>query len=137
MQNNLRPKASLLPKPVELRDAPVVEGAGRGRLLGIPTLNINLKAAPPSLTHGVYACWIEFKSERHMGAMHFGPRPVFSDSDSFEVHVIDATPRQRPATVDITVVAKLRDIKKFPSAEALKTEIHRDIRQVRAILHRA
>ena len=72
-----------------------------------------------------------------MGAMHYGPRPVFADSVSFEIHLLDVVPKERPENVDIAIVGKIRDIKHFPSPEALKTAIEHDIREVRAMLSHA
>lgn len=69
-----------------------------------------------------------------MGAMHYGPRPVFKASDSLEIHVIDFEVPRSPETADLTVVARLRDIKNFPGPEELKAAIKTDIEQVRAIL---
>jgi riboflavin kinase/FMN adenylyltransferase len=137
MHETTRSKAKLLPSPLEIRGAPVVSGAGRGKKIGIPTVNLNLKAAPSSLEQGVYACRIFIKGKRYMGAMHFGPRPVFSDSDSFEVYVLDTTLTEVAETVDLTIVAKIREIQNFPSAEILKTAIADDVRAVRAILKHA
>ena len=103
-------------------------------MIGIPTLNIELSAAPETLDHGVYACLISFEGAQHQGAMHFGPRPVFKDTDTLEVHVLDTTIATAPKTVDIEVIAKLRAIRKFSSVEALKQGIQGDIDATRAIL---
>ena len=114
--------------------AKVVSGAGRGRAIGIPTLNVELSSAPKNLEHGVFACRIDFDGKEHTGAMHFGPRPVFRDTDSLEVHVLDTNIAVRPDRVNIAVIAKIRDIANFENVDALKTAIAEDISAVRAIL---
>ncbi len=69
-----------------------------------------------------------------LAAVHYGPRPVFKDSQSFEVHVIDTVPKQFPKSVEVTVVKRLRDVMDFPSAEALVEQIGRDVEEARGIL---
>lgn len=120
--------------PLTIKEAVVIPGRSRGRRIGIPTLNIDLRAIPKELEHGIYACWITVNGKRLMGAMHYGPRPVFKDSETFEVHVLDAALAESPKTVDIEIVARIRDVENFASTEALKETIAADIAAVRAIL---
>ncbi len=69
-----------------------------------------------------------------MGAMHYGPRPVFNDSESFEIHILDEVIDVPPLDIIVEIVARLRDVQNFPDADALKAAIVEDIRQTRAIL---
>tara|TARA_B100000315_G_C14212592_1_gene422752 strand:- start:204 stop:593 length:390 start_codon:yes stop_codon:yes gene_type:complete len=116
--------------------ASAISGAGRGREYGIPTININLASVPEDLKEGIYACFTEIENgtTRYMGAMHYGPRPVFQDSRACEIHLIDTNLSDLPANVRITVVQYLREIRNFPSTEELKEQILYDIEQCRAIL---
>ncbi|PIR52831.1 hypothetical protein COU76_04255 [Candidatus Peregrinibacteria bacterium CG10_big_fil_rev_8_21_14_0_10_49_10] len=124
-----------LQKPLRF-SASAISGAGRGREYGIPTINVNLAAVPEEMEEGIYACLVELGDDpkRYMGAMHFGPRPVFQDSRACEVHVLDTDIETPPAEVTITVVAYLRSIQNFGSVEELKEQILEDIEQCRAIL---
>ncbi|HLD32303.1 MAG TPA: riboflavin kinase [Candidatus Peribacteraceae bacterium] len=124
-----------IPVPITF-SASAIPGAGRGKEYGIPTINIDLAAVPEKLQEGIYACFVEIEDNptRYMGAMHFGPRPVFQDSRACEIHLIDTELSFLPATVTVTVVQFLRKILNFPSVEALKTQILDDIRQCRGIL---
>lgn len=72
-----------------------------------------------------------------MGAMHYGPRPVFNDDVSWEVHVLDRTIETPPETVTVTILERLREVRDFPSKEELMAQIGTDIEQVRAILGRS
>lgn len=66
--------------------------------------------------------------------MHFGPRPVFRDSVSLEVHVLDTVVSEFPAEVEVDVLARLRDVAMFDSAEELRKAIAHDIALTRGIL---
>jgi FAD synthase len=102
--------------------------------LKVPTINLELADVPPSLMHGIYACSAVIGGKTYKSAVHYGPRPVFKDSESFEVHILDAAIPDPPETLELTVVARLRDVENFPDAEALKAAIADDIAAVRAIL---
>ena len=69
--------------------AHVITGAGRGKGLGFPTVNLEI---PPQLTiaEGIYAVDVEVAGARYKGAMHFGPIPVFNDpKPSLEIFILD------------------------------------------------
>lgn len=128
------PASSRLPEPLRIAAAPVVPGASRGRRIGIPTINVELSIIPKKLRHGIYACWILWNGKKYPGALHYGPRLVFNDSETCEVHVLDAIIDQTPKTVDIEIIARIRDVRNFKSTEALKQAIAADIEATRAIL---
>ena len=123
----------LLDPPIRF-SARTEHGAGRGRKLRVPTINVTIEDAPPSLMHGIYACRIVLDGQSRMGAMHYGPRPVFKDSESLEIHVLDADVTNVPETVAVEVVARIRDVRHFIDADALTSAIADDISAVRAIL---
>ncbi len=66
--------------------------------------------------------------------MHYGLRPVFKDTGTLEVHVLDAAIEELPATADIDIVGRIRDVQDFPSTETLQSAIAADILAVRAML---
>lgn len=117
-----------------IRKASVIPGRSRGRRLGIPTINIDLTCIPNELKHGIYACWIWLNKEKHLGSVHYGFRPVFNDTEAFEIHVLDTLIEVPPACVDIHIVGRIRDIQNFDSPEALQSAIAADIRATRAML---
>lgn len=121
-------------EPIIITSAPTIRGSSRGKKLGIPTINVDPSSAPKELQHGIYACWITIGTKQYGGAMHYGPRPVFQDVDSLEVHVLDATIDEVPRTVTIKVVARIRDVQDFPCATALMERIAEDMKEARAIL---
>lgn len=122
-----------LPGPFTAR---VVSGYGQGKVLGVPTLNLDLSEIPPGIPDGEYACRVHLgdAAEWLAATVHSGPRPVFDQGASFEVHVIDRDVPVSPATVEVALVQYLREVRDFPSVDALKVAIADDIRRSRAIL---
>ncbi len=127
---------NLLQQTIVMKGSKVVSGRSRGRRLGIPTINIDLSCVPKELKHGIYACWIWLNGKKHMGSIHYGLRPVFNDSETFEVHVLDTLIEVAPACVDILIVSRIRDIRNFDGPEGLKSAIAADIQATRAMLQK-
>jgi riboflavin kinase / FMN adenylyltransferase len=114
----------------------VVHGEQRGRLLGFPTLNIELptpdKLLPPE---GVYAVVVHAPRGAFGGMMNLGPRPTFGDARvGLEAHLFDAAGDWYGAEVRVDFVARLRDTQRFPSVDALVEQLHRDAVQARQAL---
>ena len=113
----------------------VERGAGRGRTIGIPTINLAppdpRKLLPPD---GVYAVWVELPGKgeggsgrRHGGMMNQGPRPTFGvTARALEVHLFDFAGELYGETVTVEWVRRLRDVRTFPSREALVEQLGRD-----------
>jgi riboflavin kinase/FMN adenylyltransferase len=114
----------------------VVEGAQRGRTIGFPTLNLGppppRKLLPPE---GVYAVRVQTASGPVGGMMNLGPRPTFSDSaTSLEAHLFDTTGDFYGAHVRVDFVARLRETRRFASAEQLTAQLRHDEREARNAL---
>ncbi len=116
--------------------AQVVKGSHRGRSIGTPTINLQYNDVPQELLNGVYACFAQLEDEGESipAVMHYGPRPVFKDSPSCEVHLIDRTIAHSPMRLTVAVIQFLRDIADFPSREALLQQMEADIHVAREIL---
>jgi riboflavin kinase/FMN adenylyltransferase len=122
----------------------VERGAGRGRTIGIPTINLAppdpRKLLPPD---GVYAVWVEVgkretgNGKRYAGMMNQGPRPTFGvTARALEIHLFDFTGDLYGEVVTVEWVRRLRDTQTFPSRQALVEQIERDALAARAILER-
>ena len=114
----------------------VVRGNERGRLLGFPTLNIELssgrKLLPPA---GVYAVLLQSERGAFGGMMNLGPRPTFGDSRlSLEVHLFDTSGDWYDTSVRVEFVDRLRDVARFDSPDALVAQLRADERAARAAL---
>lgn len=114
----------------------VIEGAGRGRTIGFPTINLGppppRKLLPPE---GVYAVRVQTPAGPVGGMMNLGPRPTFGDSaTSLEAHLFDVSGDFYGAQVRIDFVARLRETRKFPTAEQLMKQLAHDEREARNAL---
>lgn len=113
--------------------ARVISGAGRGRTIGTPTINLDLNDIP-QIEEGIYAGWAKLDDTWQMAAIHYGPRPVFKDSTSFEVHLLDTTVQQAPDELEIALTDYLRPVRDFPSPTDLMAQIGEDVQQARGML---
>lgn len=106
----------------------VVRGRARGRHLGFPTANLDLahEAFPPD---GVYACVTCVDGGPHSAITYIGSRPTFESADAVpvvEVHLIDLEADLYGRQLEVHFVRKLRGDMRFPSAEALVTQMQAD-----------
>ena len=114
----------------------VIPGSKRGRTIGFPTLNLGppppRKLLPPE---GVYAVRVQTPDGAVGGMMNLGPRPTFGDpTTSLEVHLFDVRGDFYDAHVRIDFVARLRETRKFASAEMLSQQLAHDERDARNAL---
>jgi riboflavin kinase/FMN adenylyltransferase len=147
--------SSAKPSAITLRDAAnvsrrcftalVTSGRGRGRKLGIPTLNLDLRSLPGELAEGVYAVRVQVRAgqpersssdragEWRAALLHYGPRPTFGDTKSCEVHLLKVSDVgfQVGGAVTVEVMQRLRDVQRFESEEALKAQIAKDRKRAR------
>ena len=128
----------MLGRPYAFRGV-VVPGQQRGRDLGYPTLNIELrsprKLLPPE---GVYAVRARTARGRFDGMMNLGARPTFGEPGrGLEVHLFDVTGDWYGEGVSVEFVRRLRDTTRFESVEALVEQLGRDAEHARLALTQA
>jgi riboflavin kinase/FMN adenylyltransferase len=131
----LRVAAELLGRPYSISGT-VGHGAGRGRQLGVPTINLAgvspRKLLPPD---GVYAVRVEWAGGSAGGMLNQGGRPTFGEaSRSLEAHLFDVDADLYGARVRIEWVAHLREIQRFDSPDRLREQLDRDRQHARAAL---
>jgi riboflavin kinase/FMN adenylyltransferase len=110
--------------------AKVVAGDRLGRQLGVPTANLEVAGLvlPPN---GVYAARATADGASHLAVLNIGTRPTLqadSHAKRFEVHLLDFAGDLYGVEMEVEIVLRLRDEKKFPSLDALKTQIALDIK---------
>ena len=124
----------------------ILSTAGRGRGYGskytVPTVNLaRYKELVPK--DGVYVTRTRVggvdKNECFDSVSNIGNRPTFgSDSFAIESHLLNFHPLELSAETEVEVhfLDRLRDEIKFPSVEALKEQIGRDVRKAQKYLRR-
>lgn len=117
----------------------VVSGEKRGRLIGYPTLNIELesprKLLPPD---GVYAVRARTPRGTFGGMMNLGARPTFGEATrALEVHLFDVSGDWYGEIVSVELIRRLRDTTRFPSVDALAEQLGRDAENARVALTQA
>lgn len=109
----------------------VVRGAGRGKHLGIPTMNIHYQDAP-DIRHGIYVCRVCIDDVWRSAVMHFGPVLMFDpNAITCEVHVFDFDQNVVGKDVSVEVLSYIRPIKIFDSIGQLIDAIENDCRVAR------
>ncbi len=112
----------------------VCAGQKLGRTLGVPTANIALEPTN-RLAFGVYAVRAHVAGRCYGGVASFGVRPTVDNGAALlEVHLFDFAGDIYGQEMEVEFVARLREELKFPSLEALKLEMARDIERARAAL---
>jgi riboflavin kinase/FMN adenylyltransferase len=115
-----------------------IKGIGRGKEIGFPTLNLSI---PENILidEGVYSSWIVIDGKTYKGALHYGSVPTFNqDEKTMEVFLIDITDENFPDTknkiIEIDIVDKLRDIKRFLDSADLTEQIALDVEKIKIML---
>jgi riboflavin kinase / FMN adenylyltransferase len=132
---DLTTAAGMLGRPYQV-SARVGQGEQRGRLLGVPTINLT-EIAPQKLLppDGVYAVRVEWRSGRAGGMLNQGPKPTFEDGRrSLEAHLFGFDGDLYGEWVRMEWVERLRDTKRFASVEALQQQLQRDRSRALAVL---
>lgn len=118
--------AALLGRPYAIAGE-IASGHGRGRTLGVPTLNLYpLGHLLPA--HGVYVATIVTEAQSISAVANFGIRPTFADDPriSLEAHALNEFAAFE-GPVAIQLHAYLRPEQRFEEALALRTQIGIDI----------
>ncbi len=104
----------------------VKAGAGRGRDLGFPTANVALPEPAP-LADGVYAGRLLVRGAFQDAMLNLGRAPTFGPGERrLEVHVPGWSEPLYGERVTVFFLRRLRDERRFASAEALVAQLTRD-----------
>ncbi len=106
----------------------VVSGNQMGRTIGFPTANMQLyeplKLVP---ANGVYAVEVEVHGRTLKGMCNIGLRPtVGGTTRTIETHILDFSEDIYGLPLRIRFLRRIRDERKFPSLDALKSQLHQD-----------
>ncbi|MCO8123811.1 bifunctional riboflavin kinase/FAD synthetase [Stieleria sp. TO1_6] len=113
----------------------VVHGDARGRTIGFPTANLEqIDVVIPGA--GVYAGHAIIKEQSYQAAIHIGKSPTFQSglANKVEVHLLDFSADLYGQTLTVEFIDQIRGIIRFESADALTTQLHKDLQSVRQLL---
>jgi riboflavin kinase/FMN adenylyltransferase len=124
----------LLGRPFRLQGR-VVSGDKRGQELGFPTANLEAAPGQALPAGGVYACRAHVEGQAYPAMTNIGTRPTFDGGQQLvEVYLMDYNGDLYGQELAIDIIERLRDEKKFDTAEQLKEQIARDIKQGQTLL---
>lgn len=129
-RGDLDAAARLLGRAYTLQGS-VGRGAGRGRTLGFPTANL-VPTRPVLVAAGVYACMAEIAGRKERAVVNVGVRPTFGETTlAVEAYLLDFSGDLYGQTMTLTFVSRIREERRFPSVEALRTQIQADAEEAR------
>ena len=111
-------------------------GTGQGRQVVVPTLN--LETTQELLPHtGVYATETCVDSTVYRSATNVGYRPTFDGKRlTIESHLFDFSREVTAGPIEVRFCARLRDEQKFPSIDALRAQVDRDLLRTQKFFRR-
>jgi len=113
----------------------VVGGARRGRLLGSPTANLEVREERAVPGDGVYAVFAQLGTERYFGVANIGVRPSFDNgARTVETFVLDFAQDIYGCDLVVEFVERLRSERRFENIDDLTAQIQKDVEQARRIL---
>lgn len=111
----------------------VAHGKKLGSALGFPTVNLHIPAGVVVPAHGVYAtrAWVD--DQPHKAVTNVGNRPTVDDGNGLtvEAFLLDFEGDLYDKTVRVEFYKFLRPEENFPSLDALRAEIMRNVDQTR------
>ena len=134
MAGEVEPARKMLGRHYQIRGL-VVKGRDRGgKLLGIPTANINLQDELCPKT-GIYAVTVEYNQQLYKGVANIGYSPTFDDHQfTVEVHLLNFSENIYGQKIRVNFIQRIRNEKKFVGIADLKEQIHQDIKTAHKIL---
>lgn len=131
----IEPAARLLGRPYALTGA-LEPGASRGQGLGFPTLNFSpeQECLP---ARGVYITETRAGRKSYPSVTNIGVRPTFEDRRLVvESHLLNLRRKVQATRLEVVLLRRLREEKKFSSVDALRTQIARDVARARRFFTR-
>jgi len=129
---------ALLGRPFSILSNPG-RGRGYGAKYTVPTVNLaRYDELVPA--DGVYITWLRVAGECFEAVTNVGHRPTFgADSFAIEGHILNFHPIQLlPETeLELSFLKRLRPEIKFPSVEALREQIAKDVHKARRYFRRS
>ncbi|MCR5265280.1 MAG: bifunctional riboflavin kinase/FAD synthetase [Cyanobacteria bacterium RUI128] len=108
----------------------VIKGNQIGRTIGFPTANIDYPVDKVVIPFGVYKVNVKHNNIIYRGMLNFGKKPTISKTNVkpvAEVHIIGFNKEIYNENIEIYIVDRIRNEKRFESLDDLKRQIHKDM----------
>jgi riboflavin kinase/FMN adenylyltransferase len=113
----------------------VVSGDRRGRTLGFPTANLDIKPEQALPADGVYATITHTDQNDLPSVTNIGVRPTFGGTKRLvETYILDFSGDLLGQNLIVDLVERLREEERFDTTAALKARMIKDVEQARLIL---
>ena len=107
----------------------VIRGAQLGRKMGFPTANIDAHDLI-TIENGVYASTVEIDGRRYAAMSNIGMRPsVDGTTRLLETHLFDFNADLYGKIIEVELLRKIRDEKRFTSIDELRQQLERDAQE--------
>jgi len=107
----------------------VIKGDGRGKTIGYPTANMQMRSEKKMLpAHGVYLVEALVGGARRFGMMNIGVRPTVNAGGNLtlEVHLFDFEQDLYGQEITVSLLKRIRDENKFASLQELTRQLEAD-----------
>ncbi|MFQ5645565.1 MAG: bifunctional riboflavin kinase/FAD synthetase [bacterium] len=122
----------MLGRPYSL-EGHVAHGSRKGKALRAATATLKVKSALIPRT-GVYAVYAKLADGSYPGVANIGFQPTFGENDlAIEAHLFDFDKVIYHQPMELFFLERIRGEISFPSPEALREQIQKDIRSAREI----
>ena len=113
----------------------VVTGYGRGASLGFPTANLEIASGHVLPPDGVYAGRAYINGSVYQSMINIGKNPTFgANKRTVEAYLLDYHGDLYGTDLQLDIISRIREEKRFKNADELKRQVAADIRQGKKIL---
>lgn len=106
----------------------VIRGAEIGRAIGFPTANIKYSEKTVKLPYGVYKAVVKLDQE-YKAIVNWGVKPTVNNTSEpvVEAHILGFDGNLYGETIQINILKRIREERKFENTEELKIQIEKDL----------
>lgn len=111
----------------------VMHGKGRGKTVGMPTINLSIPPNKKRPSEGVYATITHIDGTAHQGVTNIGRRPSVDNESAvtIETFLFDFSEDIYGQKIKLDIYTLIRDVKKFDGLEAVKKQVEKDVQSAR------
>lgn len=110
----------------------VIKGNSIGSELGFPTANVLYEAKKVEIPYGVYSVLVKHRNVEYKGIMNYGVKPTVNGLNRepvLEVHLLNFEKNIYNKNIEIKILKRIREEKRFNSLTELKSQIEKDMKE--------